>query len=636
MEATHIRDDTDQMQLDNHPLEAATPSSEVDASRLDDRTLLDEEGRPNISRAPSSSLQTTTAAEQPLDTDTSHAKGFYNAKDSRDVVDLVVEGQLPEWLVGEHYTIGPGTYDVRYSRKIEVDGMLQSATATFTLGHWFDALPLVNRFDINGERNTITYRNHLVNKKLGEKIRDHHGYAPHYPAGLFKTNANQTMLIKFLNNGKALKPDRIPCGQRITTRLPGIDGRLFCQDFANHIQELDPFDLTPTRVETWNELNPELKGYSSCPNGQFDAETGEYINFTMEIGYRSTKYHFFSVSEQHPKGEPIATIWNAPTGWVNSFALTPNYIIMVIHPMLANSGAVRFAWSESILDSFNFYPSEPTLFYVVSRKDKDVIACYRSAACFSFNQANAFEDVHGNVVIDMVCYENDAITQQLSTENLRHPETMGRLASSQVRRYTLNQPQQDAHKTYVANNSFIPSAISITSRIGSVWNYVSGGSNQPENAVGSSGWHAWMPVIGFDTLVESTLELPQVNPNYKMKNYTYIYGLGFSATSAVQEGKIWDSITKIDVHSHAVVASWHEENCYPSEAQFIPKPMKAGDDKMSEEDAGVLISIVMDSARASSFILVLNAQDLSVLARVELNKLIPLSFAHGSYRLRSV
>jgi hypothetical protein len=55
------------------------------------------------------------------------------------VVDLVVEGQLPEWLVGEHYTVGPGTYDVRYSRKIEIDGMLQSATATFTLGHWFDA-----------------------------------------------------------------------------------------------------------------------------------------------------------------------------------------------------------------------------------------------------------------------------------------------------------------------------------------------------------------------------------------------------------------------------------------------------------------------------------------------------------------
>jgi carotenoid cleavage dioxygenase-like enzyme len=64
--------------------------------------------------------------------------------------------------------------------------------------------------------------------------------------------------------------------------------------------------------------------------------------------------------------------------------------------------------------------------------------------------------------------------------------------------------------------------------------------------------------------------------------------------------------------------------------------MKTGEDKVTEEDAGVLISIVLDSARSTSFVLVLNAQDLKVLARIELNKLIPLSFAHGSHRLRSI
>lgn len=55
------------------------------------------------------------------------------------MVDLKVDGQLPEWLTGEYYTIGPGIYDVKYLRKIEVEGVLQSATGTFTLGHWFDA-----------------------------------------------------------------------------------------------------------------------------------------------------------------------------------------------------------------------------------------------------------------------------------------------------------------------------------------------------------------------------------------------------------------------------------------------------------------------------------------------------------------
>ncbi|KAI7888680.1 carotenoid oxygenase [Mucor mucedo] len=608
---------------EEHPLQ--TPTILVQDEFTDDRTLLDDQGRPNISRAPS------VVAE--VDTDTSHAKGFYNVSDSKDVVDLEVVGQLPDWLVSEHYTVGPGVYDVRYSRKIEIDNVLQSATSTFTLGHWFDALPLINRLDINGERNTVTYRHHLPNRRLNEKIRDHHGYAPSFPAGLFKTNPNQTMLIKFLNNGKKPKPDRVPCGQRISTYIPGIEGRLFCQDFANHVQTLDPFDLSPSGLQTWDEINPEFKGYSSCPNGQYDSLTEEYINFTMEIGYKSTKYHFFSITDGEPKGRKIATIWNAPTGWVNNFAITPNYIIMVIHPMLANSGAVRFAWSESILDSFYFEKSEPTLFYVISRKDNDVVACYRSEASLSLNQVNAYEDVHGSIVIDMACYDDDRILSQLATESLRNPKEMGKLQPAQIRRYILGNPQREAHDVYVANNSFIPSAVSITSRIGSVWNYVTGSSYAPENATGSSGWHAWMPIVTFEQLAEATLELPQINPNYKMQQHAFVYGLGFHQGSH-EEGKIWDSIIKIDVNSKSVVASWHEENCYPSEAQFVPKPIKAGEDKTAE-DAGVLISIVLDSARSTSFVLVLNAQDLEVMARVELNKLIPISFAHGTYRLRS-
>ncbi|CAO3676973.1 unnamed protein product [Rhizopus stolonifer] len=608
--------------LVENPLETIIATE--DSTAVDERTLLDDQNQPNLSR-------TTSAIEtkQLLDKDVSHVKGFKNTTDSKQVVDLIVEGQLPDWLISEHYTIGPGVYDIKYTRKIEIDGMLQSATATFTLGHWFDALPLVNRFDINGERNTITYRHHLTTKRLVEKIRGHHGYAPNYPAGLFKTNPNQTMLIKLLNNGKKMKPDRVPCGQRIMTQIPGLDGRLFTQNFANHIQELDPFDLNPTQLQTWDEINPEFKGYTSCPNGQVDPETGEYISFTMEIGYRTTRYHFFSVSEQEPRGHPITTIWNAPTGWVNGFSLTPNYIIMVIHPMLAHSGAVHFAWNESILDSFSFYPSEPTLFYVISRSEKQVVACYRSAACFSLNQVNAYEDVHGNITVDLACYENDAILHRFATEAMRDPE-MERLPPSDIRRFVLTNPRQEASKAYTDNNSYVPSTVSITSRVGTVWNYVTGQSNHPENATGASGWHAWMPVVKYERLSEATLELPQVNPAYKMHKYSFVYGLGNTGNN-----KIWDSIIKLDVNNSTVVATWHEENCYPSEAHFVPKPKELTAEKDEDEDSGVLMSVVMDSARNTSFLLVLNAQDLSVIAKSELNKLIPLSLGHGCYRLRA-
>ncbi|KAI9279290.1 carotenoid oxygenase [Sporodiniella umbellata] len=604
--------------LVENPLEVFAAAE--DSTKVDERVLLDDQNQPNLSRAASA-----TTTEQILDSDISHIKGFSSTSDSNQVVDLNVEGQLPEWLVSEHYTIGPGVYDVKYSRKIEIDGVLQSATSTFTLGHWFDALPLVNRFDINGERNTITYRHHLTTKRLVEKIRGHHGYAPNYPGGLFKTNPNQTMLIKLLNNGKKLKADRVPCNQRILTQIPGLDGRLFTQNFANHIQELDPFDLNPTQLQTWDEVNPDFRGYTSCPNGQVDHETGEYISFTMEVGYRTTRYHFFSISEQEPKGHLVTSIWNAPTGWVNGFSLTSNYIIMVVHPMLAHSSAVHFAWNESILDSFSFYPSEPTLFYVISRTEKQVIACYRAAACFSLNQVNAYEDVHGNIVLDMVCYEDDAIVHCFATEAMRDPE-MKRLPPSEARRYVLSNPRQEASQIYLNNNSYIPSTISITSRVGTVWNYVTGQANHPENAVGASGWHAWMPTVKHERLSDAVIELPQINPFYRMQKHSFVYGIGNT-----KGNKIWDSIIKLDVNNNVIVSTWHEEHCYPSEAQFVPKPTT---EKGKDEDTGVLISVVMNSARNTSFLLILDAKDLSVIAKSDLNKLVPLSLGRGCYRSR--
>lgn len=87
------------------------------------------------------------------------------------------------------------------------------------------------------------------------------------------------------------------------------------------------------------------------------------------------------------------------------------------------------------------------------------------------------------------------------------------------------------------------------------------------------------------------------------------------------------------MESKQIVASWHQDFCYPSEAVFIPRPAIGPEDEVGE-DEGVLISVVLNSARATSFLLVLDASNLSVLATADLERLIPLSFSHGSYRLR--
>ncbi|CAO3614397.1 unnamed protein product [Cunninghamella echinulata] len=588
-----------------------------------------------------------------LDSDTTHKKGFQNSNDMDQILDLEVSGQLPDWFIGEHYTIGPGIYDVKFLRKVEIDGEIQHASGYFTFGHWFDTLPLVNRFDINGTKNTISYRNRLPNKRLIEKIRENHGYTPPHPASVFKTNSNQSIISKFMkSNAKASKPDAEICGQRILPSIPGIVGRLFAQNSAKHIQELDPFDLKPTRVFTWDEINPRFKGYSSCPNGHFDDHTGEYINFTMEVGYQTSQYHFFSITDREPQGNLITSI-TAPTAYVNSFAVTPKYIIFILPPMIASG--MKYSWNESILDSFKFDAKGSNLFYVISREKKQVVAVYRSASFFSFHQINAYEDLNQrghNVYIDMICYSDDTIAHQLATNSLRQPETMmkpSRLASSEVRQYCLSNIE-DENLAYLSNQSSLPgnagsSGISgrFTSAIGSVFRNnkqsipkataTTTSSNSTNDTDFASPIYAWMPTASYSLRIQPSLELPQINPNYKMHNYKYMYGLGFSAASSIMDGQIWNSIVKTDISNKSIVASWHQDNCYPSEAVFIPRPSNG--DHVQQEDDGVLVSVVMDSARATSFLLILDAITLHVLATADLNTLVPLSFAHGTYRLRN-
>ncbi|KAI8972509.1 carotenoid oxygenase [Pilobolus umbonatus] len=570
-------------------------------------------------------------------------KGFQNFEDTESIEDLKIVGQLPKWLVAEYFRVGPGTYDIKYLRKVEIDGQIQNASAVYTFGHWFDALPLVNRFDLHGERNSITYRNRLTSKRLVEKIREHHGYSPLHPAGLYMSTTNQTVLTKLIkNSSKASKPDAEPCGATILTSIPGLPGRLYCQNYANHIQELDPFDLKPIKLLTWNEVNPAFKGSSSCPNGQYDTRTGEYINFTMEVGYQSVKYHFFSISDRNPQGRVIGSI-SAPMAHINTFSITPKYIILVICPMLPNAGGMKYNWCESILESFSFRQSEPTLFYVISRESGDVIATYRSDPCFVFNHINAYEDdSRDNVFIDMICYPDGRIADQLVTQYLREPSTMKppRLMESEVRRYALLHIGEEKLK-YLSHGSSIPSFTSISSRLSSVFkigkstpaNY--GGSEETYGAKTPNKWYSWMPVATYNKRIQPSVESPSINPYYKMYKHSIMYGLGFSASNVMKKGAMWDSIVKINLESKSVLASWHQHNCYPSEPTFIPRPSIGAGDEVAE-DEGVLMSIVMDASKSTSFILVLDAITFKVLATADTGCLIPLSFSHGSYRLRDI
>jgi beta,beta-carotene 9',10'-dioxygenase len=124
--------------------------------------------------------------------------------------------------------------------------------------------------------------------------------------------------------------------------------------------------------------------------------------------------------------------------------------------------------------------------------------------------------------------------------------------------------------------------------------------------------------VAHERIGEEGIELPRINyGRCNGRPYRYAWGNDLGASG-------WfEKIVKIDVGDGATQA-FSEPGCYPGEPVFVARP------GAEREDDGVLLSVVLDARSETSFLLVLDACDLSELARAEVPHHIPFGF-HGQF-----
>lgn len=124
--------------------------------------------------------------------------------------------------------------------------------------------------------------------------------------------------------------------------------------------------------------------------------------------------------------------------------------------------------------------------------------------------------------------------------------------------------------------------------------------------------------ISRELLAEADVELPRINyGRCNERPYRYVWGVG-------DDGGAWlERIVKIDVSDGTTVAH-SEPGRFPGEPVFVARP------DAEREDDGVLLSVVLDADAGNSFLLVLDAADLTELARAEVPHHIPFGF-HGQF-----
>jgi carotenoid cleavage dioxygenase-like enzyme len=119
-------------------------------------------------------------------------------------------------------------------------------------------------------------------------------------------------------------------------------------------------------------------------------------------------------------------------------------------------------------------------------------------------------------------------------------------------------------------------------------------------------------------LVDAPFELGRINYGaVNERPYRYAWGV-------TGDGSDWiDALIRLDLHERTTTV-WREAGTYPGEPVFVARP------GATAEDDGVLLSVVLDAAEQTSFLLVLDAADLREIARAQAPHHIPVS-VHGMF-----
>jgi beta,beta-carotene 9',10'-dioxygenase len=229
--------------------------------------------------------------------------------------------------------------------------------------------------------------------------------------------------------------------------------------------------------------------------------------------------------------------------------------------------ALSLLAGRSIADSFVWRPGLGTRFTVVERASGSVVCRSVAPAFFCYHQVNAFED-DGALLVDLPSTPGEQALHQFDLAALRGPGP--RTPAGELRRYRV--PLDGGPVTY-------------------------------------------------RLLSATPLEFPAIAYEQRLgRPYRYVFGVG---TPGSLTTSFSDRLVKVDVEDGSS-RTWSEPGCWPGE------PVLVADPSGTAEDAGVVLSLVLQGRTRTSFLLVLDAATFSEVARAAVPHAAPLGF-HGQW-----
>ncbi len=328
-----------------------------------------------------------------------------------------------------------------------------------------------------------------------------------------------------------------------------------------------PIIFDPETLQTLGTLN-----YDDQLQGQMTT-AHPHVDFHRNevFGYvtniaRQSTYNLYSLKTGGTKRRFLGIVPAPQPAYMHSFGMTEKYPILTEFPLTADPLSFLIS-GKPFIENYHWQPERGTRFLVISKEDGSLVNTCETEPFFAFHHVNAFE--HGNeILVDIVAFPDAAIIDNLYLERLRSA-TNQVTATGELRRYRI--PRLHNSKP------------------------------------------------GYEVLSNEPIELPRTNYRQcNTQNYRFVYGAGNHLPH-----NFLDQLIKVDLQA-GTSQVWRSEGCYPGEPVFVAAPDAVA------EDEGVILAVVLDVQQGKSFLLVLDAQSFSELAKAVVPHHLPFEF-HGQY-----
>ncbi|KAI8875012.1 hypothetical protein K501DRAFT_203482 [Backusella circina FSU 941] len=517
-----------------------------------------------------------------------------------------VSGEVPDWLNGIMYRIGPGIFQIP-----------QEGGTTYVIRHAFDGLSVAHRFEISGKSQTVKYNSRCLADGIISDIQQkrykgliYFGHITEVSFASWLPQFITRLSHMFDKEHKDPRPDSVNVGVTLTPNFPmpkkfvtsHEEQVVVAKTDANTLQKINATTLEPELAFNYTSFDSKITGPFSAAHHQTDIKTGEVVNFTGDISPKPAM-HVFSLS---PSGQStlLANITHRldekktpiQLPYIHSFWMTENYVIIPEFPLCIAGTGIDIMVHGAVISSLSWDKNRPTYLHIIRRRldpkeqGNGHIATIPVPGFFTFHTANAFESVNekNETILNLDCcaYPSGDILFKVHALNTDQKANIVKEKNKETSHNGINDAEH-------SNDTF-----------GELRRYVLNLTKKRQEEI---------------TTAIVNIEFPRFNQEYLFQDYKYVYGTQHLAHQKVESAEI--CVVKVDMTDNSNVI-FQKQGFSFSEPVFVQRA------SAEAEDDGVLLTL--GNTIDCCYIVILDAVTMKELACFTIGEF-KASSLHGSF-----